>query len=79
MFKQAASQSEAQGQKQVAPKSMSIRTGVHAGGARRQKCYMGYLSGGVTGADAECGNNAGCWRGTVGNAIDNANLACINV
>jgi hypothetical protein len=78
MYRQAVSQPEAQGQNQAALKNMLLRTGVRAGGAQRQQCYIGYLSNGVVGADARCARDAGCWRGTVGNAIDNANQACIN-
>lgn len=55
----------------------TLRTGVRAASDERQQCYMGYLSNGVVGADAQCGNNPGCWRGTVGHAIDNANAACL--
>jgi hypothetical protein len=63
---------------QPMPRSIVVRTGVHAGGAERQKCYIGHLSGGVVGADAACGSDSGCWRSTIGGAIDNANFVCIN-
>lgn len=69
---------DAQAVKPESLRSFCVRTGVRAASAQRQRCYKGYLTNGIVDGDAQCGTDAGCWRGTLNGAADKANLACIN-